>query len=276
MPLTDRQDTTRRSWNQATRNHNSHKGDQAAFFRSGGDVLFPEELELLGDLTGKSLVHLQCNSGQDSLGLARRGARVTGVDISDEAIAFARKLSADSGIAATFIESELISWTASTEERFDLAFASYGVIGWHEDPLAWMRGARRVLAPGGSLVYMEFHPLVWSYGARLDLGGDDYFNRGPYTEPVGDYVAESAHGLAPSTGTAGQNDIPAYSYQHTLAEVIQAVVDAGLKLEILREYPYSNGCRVSAGLVAGEGRRWLWPEGKPRLPLMFGLRATRQ
>lgn len=275
MTMDERKQTTKQSWNRATRNHNSHKGDQAALLRGGADTLFPEELELLGELSGRRLVHLQCNAGQDTLCLARRGAVATGVDMSDEAIGFARGLSAQSGIPATFVEAEIIEWTDGTEERFDLAFASYGVIGWHEDPAAWMRGAARVLRPGGSLVYVEFHPLVWTYGAKLDLGGDDYFKRGPYVEPVGDYVAESGTGLTAAPGAAQENDIPAYSYQHTLAEIVQAAIDAGLRLEVLREYPYSNGCRPSAALVAGEGRRWQWPEGRARLPLMFGLRATK-
>ncbi len=90
------------SWNAATRAHNSHKGDQARFFREGGSTLRPEEIALLGNVHGLRLVHLLCNSGQDTLSLARLGAIVTGVDISDEAIAFARKLSADAGIPATF------------------------------------------------------------------------------------------------------------------------------------------------------------------------------
>src|SRR5258705_13338436 len=87
----------RRSWNHATRAHNAHKGDQAAFLRGGGSTLFPEELELLGDLHGKRLVHLQCNAGQDTLSLAARGAQGTRVDISVEASAFARKLPTDTG-----------------------------------------------------------------------------------------------------------------------------------------------------------------------------------
>lgn len=88
----DLHEANRLSWNAATVAHNSHKGDQAAFFRRGGSTLFPEELDLLGDIAGLSLLHLQCNSGQDSLSLAQLGADVTGVDISDEAIAFARRL----------------------------------------------------------------------------------------------------------------------------------------------------------------------------------------
>jgi SAM-dependent methyltransferase len=279
MTLSEQMECTRQSWNQATRNHNHHKGDQAAFFRQGGDVLFPEELDLLGDLSGPSLVHLQCNAGQDTLGLARRGAVATGVDFSDEAIRSARALSAQSGIHATFIEAEIIAWTHSTEARFDLAFASYGVIGWHQDAGAFLRGAARVLKPGGSLVYVEFHPMIWTYGPKLDLVGDDYFYHGPYIQPVGDYVAESDGALWPIANSSEPatlpNDIPAYSYQYTLAEIVQACMDAGLRLTVLREYAHSNGFRPSPLLVKGEGRRWVWPEARPRLPLMFGLRATK-
>src|SRR5687768_17297343 len=139
----------RRSWNYATRAHNAHKGDQAAFLRGGGSTLFPEELELLGDVGGKRVVHLQCNAGQDSLSIAARGAHVTGVDISDEAIGFARTLSAESGIAATFERADVFDWLASAAEQFDIAFASYGALCWLSDVPTWARGVARVLAPGG-------------------------------------------------------------------------------------------------------------------------------
>ncbi|MFO0597308.1 MAG: class I SAM-dependent methyltransferase [Myxococcaceae bacterium] len=269
-------DDTRRSWNLATRNHNAHKGDQAARLRSGIDPLFPEELELLGKLEGRRLVHLQCNSGQDSLGLARRGATVTGVDFSDEAIAFARRLSAESGIAAEFVEAEVIEWLHSTPRRFELAFASYGVTGWLKDLDAWARGIARVLEPGGRFVYVEFHPLVWSFDAQLALHGDDYFATEPFLDPVSDYVAESGSGLgAVETGATVANTIPATSWQHGVGEVVSALAGAGLVLEVLREWPYSNGCRLKPGLVAIEGRRFGWPPGVARVPLMFGLSARR-
>src|SRR5512133_2945020 len=96
-------EANRRAWNEATIAHNSHKRDQAAYLRAGGSTLYPEELALLGDLAGKSLLHLQCNAGQDTLSLAQRGALVTGVDISDTAVDFARQLSAESGISGTFV-----------------------------------------------------------------------------------------------------------------------------------------------------------------------------
>lgn len=269
-------DTTRRSWNVATRNHNAHKGDQAAAFRAGSDPLFPEELELLGDVRDRSLVHLQCNAGQDSLALARRGARVTGIDFSDEAIAFARSLSQDSGIGASFEQAEVVSWMHSTELRFDLAFSSYGAVCWLPNMSEWAAGIARILSPSGRFVYVEFHPVRWSIANDSSLTGDDYFSERPFTEPVSDYVATSREGLGGvEAALPGQNDVPAMSYQHGLAQIVDALLRAGLVLETLREYPYSNGCRIHDALVAAPGRRWVWPEGIARTPLMFGLSVRR-
>ncbi|MBM4431542.1 MAG: class I SAM-dependent methyltransferase, partial [Chloroflexi bacterium] len=116
MVRKDLHEENRLSWNEATKAHNSHKKDQARFLRQGGSTLFPEEIELLGDVRGLSLLHLQCNAGQDTLSLAKRGAVVTGVDISDEAIAFARQLSRDSGIPATFVRSDVYDWLTQTAQ----------------------------------------------------------------------------------------------------------------------------------------------------------------
>ena len=265
--------STSQSWDVATRNHNAHKGDQAAFFRGGGDTLFPEELELLEDVRGREVLHAQCNAGQDSLSLARRGARVTGVDFSEEAIRFARRLSAESGIPAAFEEAELLDWLARTPARFDAVFSSYGAVGWLPDLGRWARGVARVLRPGGAFVYVEFHPLAWSFGTTLGLDGDDYFALGPFHAPVSDYVAAAGSALgAVTAGETVENTVPATSYQHGLGQVVQALVDAGLRLEVLREYPHANGCRLLPALTPGEGRRWHWPEGTARVPLMFGLR----
>ncbi|MCD2105892.1 methyltransferase domain-containing protein [Rhodococcus erythropolis] len=118
----DAVEMNRLSWNAATVAHNSHKGDQAQFFRNGGSTLFPEEVALLGEIAGSSILHLQCNSGQDSLSLAALGANVTGVDLSDSAIDFARTLSADSGIAAEFERGEVSGWlreAAAARRKFD-------------------------------------------------------------------------------------------------------------------------------------------------------------
>ncbi len=280
-------DTTRESWNVATRNHNAHKGDQAAFLRGGGSTLFAEETGLLGDLSGLRVAHLQCNAGQDTLSLHTLGRSapptVVGVDLSDEAVAFAQRLSAETGLVASFVRADVLAWLADTDQRFDVVFASYGALGWLRDLGAYFRGVRRVLRPGGRFVYVEFHPLVWSVADDLRLTGDDYFTTEPFQEPVGDYVARSGTGLgAVSDDRApGVNTVPATSWQHTLGAQVSAALDAGLRLRALTEYPYANGCRVHSALVRAPdddpatARRWVWPAGTARPPLMFSLVAER-
>lgn len=276
-----RHEQNRRSWNEATRAHNSHKRDQARFLREGGEVLFPEELELLGELAGKSLVHLQCNSGQDSLELARRGARVTGVDISDEAVAFAKQLSADSGIEASFERSDLFEWFGESSRkgrRFDVAFCSYGALCWLSDIRRWAKGVASVLEPSGRLVLVEFHPASMAFDEQMRLAYDYAGGRQlDWDDGVSDYVAQSGAALTPSGYDAGavgfQNQHVSHEFGWSVADVVQAVLDAGLRLETLREYPYSNGARLFDGMIEAPGRRFRFAEGA--LPLMFGLSARR-
>ena len=276
----------RASWNAATRAHNARKRDQAAWLRDGGELLFPEELELLGPLAGQRVLHLQCNGGQDSLCLARWCASVTGVDISDEAVAFARELARDSGISARFERADLYDWlprAAAEGRRFDLVFCSYGTVVWLSDLDAWARGIAAVLASGGALVLVDFHPVACCFDERGELRFD-YFGAGagrPEFEPegVGDYVGASGEALAPMGFVAAEvefrNPHPAHSFAWTLADLLAALTRAGLVLERFHEWPHSNGWRPFDELVAAPGRRWVAPPGRPQLPLMYGLRARR-
>ena len=270
----------RRSWNHATRAHNSHKGDQAAFFREGGSTLFPEELELLGEVRGQRVVHLQCNAGQDSLSIAQLGAVVTGVDISDEAVDFAAGLSRDSGIAADFVRADVYDWFRDAEpERWDVVFSSYGAKSWLSDLGAWGRGVARVLRPGGRFVTVEFHPLLAAVSREWSLTYP-YFGGVPkrWEEGIGDYVADSGDGLALSAYAPGieafVNPEPIYEFAWGLADVVTALVDAGLVLEALREYPFANGWRAASEMRI-EGRRAYPPERVSTIPLMYGIAARK-
>jgi SAM-dependent methyltransferase len=284
MARKDLHEENRLAWNEATVAHNSHKRDQAAYFREGGSTLFPEEIDLLGDLAGRSLVHLQCNAGQDTLSLARLGAVVTGVDISDTAITFARDLAAASGIPATFHRADVYDWLAETAAgttRFDVAFCSYGFLCWLSDLGAWASGIAGVLRPGGRVALIEFHPLLTSLDEEWHLACS-YFGEGQpitYENGIGDYVAESGGALAPSGFVEGirnfRNPHRVHEFQWGIGEVVVALLDAGLILETLREYPYLNGCKLLPGMREFPGRRMVPPEGVPTLPLMFGLAARK-
>ncbi|MFS8070288.1 MAG: class I SAM-dependent methyltransferase, partial [Byssovorax sp.] len=252
--------------------------------RGGGSTLVPEETALVGDVRGKRLLHLLCNAGQDSLSLAGRGAIVTGVDLSDEAIAFATRLSQEANVPATFVESEAQAFLDRAEPgSFDVVFMSYGALIWIADIARLFRGIASVLAPGGRVVSLDFHPLVWSFDEALHLK-DPYFAEGHvFSDPVSDYVGASSGALSPSghvasTGDEGAaffNPHKAHSYQHPVGKQLTAMIEAGLSITTVREYPYANGCRVNQALVPREGRRFTTPDGAPNLPLMLGVVATR-
>ncbi|MBK9547209.1 MAG: class I SAM-dependent methyltransferase [Dehalococcoidia bacterium] len=280
----DIHETNRLSWNLATAAHNSHKGDQAKFLREGGSTLFPEDLEMLGDIVGKRVVHLQCNAGPDSLSLAALGAIVTGVDISDEAIDYARRLSADSRIPAEFVRSDVYDWfdeAIARGDQFDRVFVSYGALIWLSDIRGWAEGVAGVLAPGGAIGLVEFHPVGLMYNEKGERDWP-YFSHGePQSdgEGIGDYVAFSGDGLVPwgyEEGVTGfVNPIPSSEFLWGIGDVVTALIDAGLVLETLREYPYSNGTPRMVDSVEGAGRRFYVPEGQPNLPQLYALRARK-
>lgn len=283
MIRADLHEANRRSWNAATRAHQTHKDGQAAFLRSGGTTLFPEEIDLVGEVRGQRLLHLCCNAGPDTLSWAARGATVTGVDISDTAIAEAELLSRESGLAGTFVRADVYDFLATASaagQAWDVVFLSYGALCWLSDLGELMRGVARVLAPRGRLVFLEFHPFVWTFD-------DDLRHTQPYGEGgqlatssgVGDYVGLSGDGLVPWGASPGvrdfQNPHPSHEFTWGVADLLDAVAGAGLVLETVREWPYANGCKLWDACVELPGRRYTLPDGVPRLPLMLGARARR-
>ena len=214
---------------------------------------------------------------------ARRGARVTGVDISDEAIDFATRLSAESGIAARFERADIYDYfeaAAARGERHDLVFCSYGTLCWLSDIGAWARGVAQLLKPGGRFVIVEFHPFALVFDPQWKFHYD-YFNDAPVPEEgVGDYVAESGDGLVaddrPMPGVQGfRNPHPSFEFTWGVGQVTTALAQAGLAIERFEEYPYTNGWKPFEGMRELGGRRMAPPEGMPRIPLMYALAARR-
>jgi len=273
----------RLSWNEATKAHNSHKLDQAKFFREGGQKLFPEEIELFGDLAGKSVLHLQCNAGQDTLSIKQLGAaRVLGVDISDEAIGFAQKLSADSGLEGTFVRADVYDWLADAakgDERWDVVFCSYGAICWLSDLTTWAKGVAALLKPGGRFVTVEFSTVAGMFDEEL-RHAFPYSSHGKaltWDDGVGDYVGQSGAEITPSGWVDGvqgfKNPHRVHEFCWATSEVITALLDAGLVLDHFREYDYSNGFRGFANMAPLPGRRWALPDNVPAMPLMYSITA---
>ena len=274
-------EANRQSWNAATIAHNSHKGDQIRFFRNGGDTLFAEELELLREIRGQRILHLQCNCGQDSLSLAKRGAHVTGVDISDQAIDFARHLARRADIDAEYHRADLYEWLIddAREASFDVVFSSYGFLQYLSNLDLWARLVTKALAPGGALVLVDIHPVLRMFDSAGRLSHPYSADGQPFTcsRGVPDYVGDAGTELSATEFQEGivnfDNPHPHHTFRWGLGDLTEAVVASGLRLTELREYHHTNGHRYFQNGRTTDGRRVFPPEHLPNLPMMFGLRA---
>ena len=153
--------SNQRLWDAWTKVHAEGQFYDVAGFRQGGLRVRPYEIAALGDVTGKSLLHLQCHFGLDTLSWARLGARVTGVDFSPAAIRLARELAADIGIPeARFVESNVYQLPVRLGDEFDIVYTSRGVLGWLPDIRGWARVVARFVKPGGRFYISEIHPVL--------------------------------------------------------------------------------------------------------------------
>ena len=157
-------DINKKSWNNKVDFHVQSDFYDLDGFLKGNTSLNDIELALLGDIKGKSILHLQCHFGQDTISLARLGAAVTGIDLSDKAIEKARELSLKTDTAASFICCNIYDLPQHLDKQFDIVFTSYGTIGWLPDLDKWAHIVSRFLKPTGRFVFVEFHPVVCMFG----------------------------------------------------------------------------------------------------------------
>jgi SAM-dependent methyltransferase len=232
-------------------------------FKSGASTLREFELDEVGEVSGRSLLHLQCHFGLDTLSWARRGARVTGLDFSEPAIEAARTLAQDTGLDAEFVVASLYDAPAALgDRRFDVVYTGLGALNWLPDIRKWAGVVARLVVPGGFLYLSEFHPFTWVFGDDDLTVEHDYFQREPFEfDDPGTYAD-----LAAATASNRTEE-----WQHTLGDVVTAVIDAGLRVELLREHDFTLFPRWP--FLEQRGGTFLQPEGRPRLPLIFSLRA---
>jgi SAM-dependent methyltransferase len=236
-------------------------------FRRGGLALDPVERSEVGDVRGRSLLHLQCHFGLGTLSWARLGARVTGVDYSVPAVELARRLAAELDLDARFVCSDLYEVPDRLHDRFDVVFTSYGVLSWLPDLARWGQIVAGLLRPEGRLHLVELHP----FAGVFDDETDDVRLRYPYfrgpdpirTDRPGSYAA-------PDAPTEHQ---VTYSWPAPLADVLGALLDAGLRIESFREFG-SCGERLRRWLVPAADGRWTTPPGWPAVPLLYAVRAS--
>ena len=219
----------KKSWNSKVDIHYESKFYDNDSFIKGQSSLNQIELELLGDIEGKSILHLQCHFGQDTISLNRLGAHVTGVDLSDKAIEKANELNLLTNSSAEFICCDIYDLPNHLDETFDIVFTSYGTIGWLPDINKWAKIVARYLKSGGKFVFVEFHPVLWMF--------DDDFTKIQYRYFNSEAIVESEEGTyAEKEATISQRTV---TWNHSIGEVVNSLLEKGLVIKALDEYDYS-------------------------------------
>jgi SAM-dependent methyltransferase len=231
--------------------------------RAGGSTLRSIERDELGEIVGKTLLHLQCNMGADTLSWARLGATVTGVDFSREAITVAGQLADDIGLPARFIATDIYHLPDALNERFDLVVSTYGTIGFLPDLARWAEVVARYVADGGRLLLVDIHPLSLILHQASQANSDLVVARSYFTDGAPDEERVSAV----------EGASPLYSWRHSLGDVVTALAQAGLRIAALREYPYTFWRQLPA-LHQDDDGWWRWPDNLPQIPLLYSLLAV--
>ena len=260
-------EANRANWDERVPIHAGGEFYDLASFKEGQERLRPFEIEEVGDVSGRDLVHLQCHFGIDTLSWARRGARVVGLDFSAPAVEEASKLAAELGLDAEFVRSDVYDARSALGGRdFDVVYTGLGALNWLPDIRRWAGVVAALLRPGGFLYLSEFHPITWVFGDDDLTVAHDYFQAEEpevWDEPgtYADLEAETVHNTT-------------YEWNHTLGDVVSAVIEARLVLEFLHEHDYTLFPRWPFLQKSGFDAYRL-PEGAPRLPLMYSLRARK-
>ena len=258
-------ETNRNSWNEKTKVHIASDFYDNENFLKGKCTLKSIELDLLGDIRGKSILHLQCHFGQDSISLSRMGAGVTGTDISDEAVKQAEIFAEKTQSGTKFICCNIYDLAEHSDEQFDIVFTSYGTIGWLPDLDRWAGIISRFLKPGGRFIFVEFHPVVWMFDDEFEKVGYNYFNTGAIIEKEkGDYADPDA--------LKGQELV---GWNHSIGEVLGSLIKNGLEINSFEEFDFSP-FNCFKHTIEAEPGKFRIQQLDNKIPMIYALQATKK
>ncbi|GAB5538340.1 MAG: class I SAM-dependent methyltransferase [Salibacteraceae bacterium] len=257
----DYKEINRKLWNDKVDAHLNSKFYNVDEFIKGQSVLNDIELELLQNVSGKSVLHLQCHFGQDSIELSRMGARVGGVDLSDRSIEKAKWLAKQCGTSTEFICCDVYESVNQLDESFDTVFTSYGTVGWLPDIQRWAHTVNHFLKPGGAFVIADFHPVIWMMDEEFSHVTYGYFNSGPIIEnQSGTYADRNAE--------IHNTEV---SWNHSLSDIMGALLDEGLMLKSFKEYDYSP-YPCFKNLVETRTKQFQIEGLEGKLPMVYSMR----
>lgn len=253
------------TWNDKVATHVASEFYDMDGFLKGKSTLNEIELALLGDVSGKKILHLQCHFGQDTLSLARLGAKVTGIDLSNKAIEKANELASILNLEAQFICSDVYQSTKVLNEKFDVVFTSYGTIGWLPDLDKWAKVIAHFLKPNGKFIMADFHPVVWMYDDDFKTVFYNYFNVEPIIEQeIGTYADKNA-----PLNTQSVN------WNHPISDILNALLTNGLALDQFNEFDYSpyNCFNHTIEIVPN---KYQIKQFDNKIPMVYSILATKK
>lgn len=252
------------SWNNRTETHLKSDFYNLEGFMKGETSLNSIELDLLGDIKGKSILHLQCHFGQDTISLNRLGADVIGVDLSDKAIESAKKIALETNSNAEFICCDIYDLENHLNKQFDIVFTSYGTITWLPDLEKWAKLISKFLKPKGKLIFVEFHPVVWMFDDGFEKIGYNYFNVEPIIETENGTYADKNASISQSYVT----------WNHSLSEVIGSLLAQPLKLTSFQEFDYSP-YNVFSNMTESEPKKFRIQHIGNKIPMVYSIVAEK-
>ena len=259
-------------WDEVVDIHAKSKFYDLEGFKSGKTSLLPIEVEELGDVSGKSLLHLQCHFGLDTLSMARLGAKVTGIDFSEKAIMKAKELSKELKIPANFIQTNIYDIPKKISEQFDIVFTSYGVLCWLPDLEKWAEIIDLCLKPGGTFYIVESHPFTDMIDYEIK---DNLILKYPYTSKNGEPLKFEEDGTYTDAeeGTILENKT-GYGWTHSFSYIINSLLSAGLQIEYVHEFPYGFFAK-HPDMKKDEDGFWRFQTIKQEIPLIFSIKARK-
>lgn len=267
-------EANKQSWNKRTAVHKDSEFYNVEAFKKGKSSLNKIELNELGDVKGKTLLHLQCHFGMDTMSWEKEGATCVGVDISDVAIKLANEIREDLKLKTEFICANIYDLADAfkvppreefREAGFDIVFTSYGTIGWLPDLDKWAEIVAVFLKPGGIFYIADFHPVLWMMDEEQQHIKYNYFNTEVITEET--------------TGTYTDRDADIKSiehgWNHPFSEIINALLKHGLQIMSLNEFPYSP-YNCFKNMEKGDDDMWRIKGMNEKMPIMYSIKAIKR
>lgn len=250
-------------WDKATHVHEQSRLYNVSTFKKTKNSLESIEQKELPNIKGKSMLHLMCHFGMDSLSWAHKGALVTGSDLSHDSMELAKKLSKETGIPATFICSDIYDLPKVLDKKFDVVYMSYGVLLWLSDIKKWGKLVHDFLKKGGIFYMVELHPFTNMLNEKGELAYS-YFDNGPYED-------ESS-----GTYTDWNAEIKGKTYQwgYTLSDVTSALINAGLTIDFIHEFPFTTYEQYPGQMSKNKKGEYQLKNNK-EVPLLFSIQASK-